>query len=77
MCKNAAFAADEAGIDAGDETALLAWIKKNCTYRDETEFYLAFLIGCELANIQSRRRGYENNIHEALEKAKEKVRANP
>ena len=57
-------------IDAGDQSRLVEWIRSNCGYAPEHEFFLVLGIGCELAKIQSRERGYEDNIHEAFELAK-------
>jgi hypothetical protein len=61
------------GIDAGNEGQLIAWIRGNCGYHDRHEFYLVLGIGCELAKIQSRERGYNDNVHEAYELAKKAV----
>lgn len=70
--KTAARAASEDGIDAGNEPQLIEWIRRNCKYRPETEFFLVLGIGCELANMQSQQRGYKSNVHEAYELAKPK-----
>lgn len=65
----AAQAAFDAGVDAGNETALIAWIRENCNYRPGTEFFLVFLIGCALADKQSQSRGFDGAAHEAFDLA--------
>ena len=73
MYKEAAKAAFNDGISAGDEPGLLAWVQANCRYRDDTLFFVCFGIGCELADLQSQARGFDSNVHEAFVLAKNKL----
>jgi hypothetical protein len=75
LYKQAAQAADADGISAGDQDALVAWIRSNVRYRPDTEFFIALGIGCELADIQSVRRGYKNQVDEAFQNAVSACRA--
>lgn len=66
--KSAAQQAFADGIADDDETALAEWIRANCRYDQDKEFYLVLGIGCELADIHSKQRGFRSNAHEAWEK---------
>lgn len=53
--RKAAAAAQEDGIDAGDQDQLVGWIRANCKYRPGTEWFLVLGIGCELASAKCAR----------------------
>ena len=67
--KVAAKIAFEEGIDAGDETMVLEWIRKTCSYRPDTEFFLVLGIGAELADLEAQKQGYDSEAHRAFEYA--------
>lgn len=69
LYKQAAKKAFDDNVSAADEPLLVNWIRHNCRYKADNEFYLVLGIGCELAALESQSRGYENNIHEAFVKA--------
>lgn len=68
--KSAAKAAFDAGVDAGDQEQLVAWIRANCRYRVDTEFFLVLLIGSELADLRAQAMGYEHEVARAYAAAK-------
>jgi hypothetical protein len=72
--KMAAERADGQGISAADQTALVSFIRGNCIYDEDKEFFLVLGIGCELADIQARRAGYKNEVDRAYTAAKEATR---
>jgi hypothetical protein len=45
---------------------LAEWVRRRCSYRPDTEFYLVFLIGCEIADELARREGYSSSVDRAL-----------
>lgn len=53
------------GIDAGNEIQLVSWIRENCRYDKDKEFFLVLGIGSELADIQARSLGYKNEVDRA------------
>ena len=65
LYKLAAGTANKQGIMPGNQTALVQWIRANCNYRPDTEYFLVLGIGCELADIQARAQGYNNDVHRA------------
>jgi len=65
----AAAKAHKDGIGAGNEPELVRWIYQNCRFDDDKLFFLVLGIGCALADIEARERGYENGIHEAFHNA--------
>lgn len=54
-------------VDAGNESALVAWIQAKCKYEKKNEFYLVLGIGCELADLQAQKQSYKNEVHRAFE----------
>jgi len=55
MYNEAAIQANIDGISAGDEQNLTLWIKANCKYKLENEYFLVLGIGCALAEIQGKK----------------------
>lgn len=72
IVNNAAKTAFEAGIDAGDQDQLVAWIRGNCRYRVGTEYFMVFLIGSALADLQAQAQGYPNEVARAFDAASAK-----
>ena len=64
--RQAAQAAHEAGISAANEKNLVAWIRSNCAYRVDTEYFLVLGIGCELADLEAQKLGYKNEVSRAF-----------
>jgi len=54
------------GVDAGSESALVAWIWSNCNYRPDTEYFLVLGIGCALADLQAQEKGFKNEVQRAF-----------
>ena len=67
--RQAAVEAYRQGVSAGNESHLVEWIRANCSYREDTEFFLVLGIGCELADIEARAKGFESEAHRAYEAA--------
>ena len=44
----------EAGIPADDRAdgPLAAWVRKNCTYRPDSEFFVVFLVACRMGELR-------------------------
>ena len=51
----------------------LGFVMANCQYRPGSEFYICFLLDCELADRAARREGYAGSVDRAFTKAKEKL----
>ena len=75
LYKQAAQKAFTDGIDAGDQSALVAWIRSNCNYRPETEYFLLLGIGCNLADLQAQAKGFKNDVHRAFLDAQHAISA--
>jgi hypothetical protein len=71
MCKKAAWAAFNDGIRT--EESLKTWIASNCSYRPDTEFFINFIIGCELFDIIARSEGYRSAVDKAYVIAESKT----
>ncbi len=71
--KQAAIAAHADGIKASNQAELVTWIRANCKYRPETEYFLALGIGCDLADIQAIEAGYKSEVDRAFQAAKSKL----
>jgi hypothetical protein len=67
--KQAAQKAHTDGIAAGDEAKLVEWICSNCRFDEDKLFFLVLGIGCELADIEARKEGFENGVHKAFNSA--------
>ena len=59
-------------VDAGNEIKLVKWIRTNCQYDNEYEFFLVLGIGSELADLHAQIRGYDNEVHRVFEMIKRK-----
>jgi len=73
LIQNAALAAREEGIDHGNKEQLVAWIRSNCNYRPDTEFFVYFLVCAEMADLSVQAEGYKNQFHRAAVLAKQKI----
>ena len=71
--RDAAKVAHGAGVRASNEAGLVAWIRQNCKYRADTEFFLVFGIGCELADMEARAEAYETAVERAYKLATRKL----
>lgn len=67
----AAHAAHADGVDPGNEEKLVAWIRGNCRYEYDKEFFLVLGIGCELADIRAREQGFQSEVHRAFSQAED------
>jgi hypothetical protein len=65
----AAKVAQEKGISASDEDALLRWIRQSCRYPKEVEFFVVLGIGSELADLEAQSQGYKNEVDRAFQAA--------
>lgn len=63
------------GIRTEDD--LLVWIKDNCTYRPETEFFVYLGISSALFDLIAQAAGYKNEFHRAYAYAKENHHPRP
>lgn len=75
IVKSAAKSAYDAGISAGNQDQLVAWIRANCRYRSDSEFFLVLLIGSDLADLQAQAEGYPHEVARAYAAAESKVSA--
>lgn len=73
IVNNAAKTAFEAGIDAGDQDQLVAWIRGNCRYRVGAEYFMVLLIGSALADLQAQAQGWPNEVARAFAAAKAEI----
>ena len=71
----AADAAESDGVECGGEFGgpVHQWVRRNVSYRPETEFYVVFLLSCELADRQARREGFKDQADRAVCLAAEKL----
>jgi hypothetical protein len=60
------------GISSTDEASLLRWIRENCNYKPEHEFFLFLGIGAAIADSEAVKNGYKNQVHQSFAKALEK-----
>jgi len=67
LYETAARQANKDGIKADNEKYLLNWIRLNCKYDSDNEFFLVLGIGCALANIQAKEEGFDNEVHRVFE----------
>ena len=72
--KAAAAKAFQDNIDPGNQDQLVGWIRSNCKYDLDNEFFLVLGIGSELADIRARKDGYESEVHRAYEFARNKIK---
>lgn len=63
-------AAFDADIEAGNEAQLVAWIRANCHYRADSEYFLVLLIGSSLADLQAQAQGFPHEVARAYTAAK-------
>lgn len=61
-------------IGSGPDDRLTAWIRDNVAYRPDSEFYVHFLIGGEIADEYARRYGFESQADRAAKIAFGKFR---
>jgi hypothetical protein len=68
----AADAAESDGVPCGGEFGgpVHEWVRRNVSYRPESEFYVVFLLSCELADRQARREGFANQADRAVRLAR-------
>lgn len=58
--------AEAAGVDRSNTESVRDFIRTNCSYRPDTEFYIYFMLTCELADRHAQRQGFENQFDLAL-----------
>ena len=53
LIDKAARKAKAEGVPADDRAdgPLASWVRENCTYRPDTEFYVVFLIACRIGEL--------------------------
>ena len=66
LYKQAAQKAFQDNIDTGNEKQLSQWIWDNCKFPLECMYYLVLGIGCELADLQAQRDGFDNEVARAV-----------
>jgi len=67
IISKAAIKAINEGIVINDSPlgSIHRWVKQKCSYNQEHEFYIVFLIACEMADIQAKKEGYKSNADKA------------
>lgn len=68
--RQAARVANHDGVRASNEDAVIDWIRQNCAYRADMEFFLFLGICSEIANIEARSEGYKDQFDRAFIKAR-------
>ena len=71
--KSAAEQAYQDGVTAKEDSALAAWIKRNCENFGDNLALLIICIGSELADIEARHKGYASEVDRAVYEAKRKI----
>jgi len=67
LFRQAALICQESGIpnDSKPNGAISQWVRANCHYRPETEFFIVLGISCALADLDAQAEGFENNLAKA------------
>ena len=65
------------GVDPGDQLQLVGWIRKNCAYNQDNEFYLVLLIGSRLADLRAQEKGFKHQVDMAFTMAEAKLAHEP
>ncbi len=60
------------GIDPADQDSLVDWIRRNCDYREGTEFFIVLGIGAALADLRAQAEGYKDQFDRAIQQIRAK-----